>query len=108
MNDDNSSMAIYISIMTLVFSCVGLGYGLLFFGWGPKGTLEEVAISPRVIIVIGLVLATINGMASNVLSGQIEERLKNSSPSNALKVGIPLAVFLITLVLSILIAIMSS
>ncbi len=104
MNDD-SRMAIFISTMTLIFSCVGLGYGLLFFGWGPKASLIGVSISPGVIIVAGIVVATINGLASNVLSDQLAKKVGTMPP--VLRVGIPLTVLLITLALSIFIALMS-
>jgi hypothetical protein len=99
-------MAIYISIMTLVFSCVGLGYGLLLFGWGPKNDLSGVFISSRTIIIAGIVAATINGLASNVLSDQLVQKNKFKSP--VLRIGIPLVVLLITLAFSIFIALIGT
>ena len=106
MNDD-SRIAVYLSIMTLIFSCVGLGYGLLFFGWGPRIAADEVVISTKAIVVVGLVLAAMNGMASNILSTYIQEKLV-SLQSKKIKLGIPLIVFLITLAISIVIALMNS
>lgn len=105
MNED-SRMAIYISVLTLIFSCVGLGYGLLFFGWGSQTGFGKISVSPGLIVSAGLVIATINGLASNVLSEQLGKMTRHLSP--ILRFGIPLTVLLITLFLSILIALMSA
>lgn len=105
MNED-SRMAIYISVMTLVFSCVGLGYGFLFFGWGSQTGFGKISVSPGLIVGAGLVIATINGLASNVLSEQLGKKIESMSP--IIRVGIPLIVLLVTLLLSILIALMST
>ncbi len=104
MNDD-SRMAIYISVMVMVLSCVVLGYGLVFFGWGPKINLNRVSILPESIVVAGLIIATINGIAGNVLSDQLGKKLDTLSPT--LKFGIPITAFLSTLALSIFIALLS-
>ena len=105
-NDKDSRMLVYISLMALIFSCVVLGYSLIFFGFGSQDTSNGKSIPPSLIIIAGLVIATINGMASNILADEVGEKIKSFKPP--LKYGIPLAVFLITLTLSIYIAIMSN
>jgi hypothetical protein len=105
MNND-SRMLVYLSIIALVLSCVVLGYSLIFFGLGPQKPLNGTIISPGVIVVVGLIIAAINGIASSILSGQLEKKLDTLSP--VLKVGIPLIIFLATLALTILIALMST
>lgn len=105
MNND-SRMLVYISLMALVLSCIVLGYSLIFFGFGPQKTLHGTTISPGVIIIAGLAIAAINGIASSILSDQLGKKLESLSP--ILKFGIPLAVFLMTLAISILIALMST
>jgi hypothetical protein len=99
-------MLIYLSIMTLVFSCVVIGYSLFFFGLGPQSDLSGVSILPVTIVAVGLVIAAINAIASNILSDQLGKKLETLSP--ALRVGIPFTAFLLTLALSILIAFLST
>src|SRR5688500_8269573 len=99
MNND-SRMLIYLSIMALVFSCVVLGYSLVFFGWGPQTNLDGISILPMTIVAAGIVFAAINAIASNVLSDQLGKKLESFSPT--LKFGIPITTFLLTLALSIL------
>ncbi|KXK15505.1 MAG: hypothetical protein UZ14_CFX002000526 [Chloroflexi bacterium OLB14] len=91
--------------MTLVFTCVVLGYSLLFFGWELEGGSNEIFISPQIIVVIGLIIAAINGIASNILAEQLGKGLEKLSPF--LKTGIPVIVFLFTIILSIFIALLS-
>ena len=107
MNSD-SRMLIYLSIMALVFSCVVLGYSLVFFGWGPQKNLDGISILPTTIIAAGIVFAAINAIASNVLSAQLGKKLDTLSLSPALKFGIPVTAFLLTLALSILVAFLST
>ena len=104
MNNDSRPL-IYISIMFLIFSCVGLGYGLFFFGWGVGKGSNGSVISPSAIIVVGLILSSANGIAMNIISDQIRKKI--DALPQILKVGAPLATFFITLVLSIIIALMN-
>lgn len=105
MNGD-SRMAIYISVMTLILSCVGLGYGVFFWGWGAGSKLDVVEISPGLIISVGLIIAAVNGVSANLLSDQLSKRMTALHPT--LRFGIPLAVFLVTLALSLLIALVNA
>jgi len=85
--NSNSRMLIYLSIMSLILSCVLIGYGLLFFGWGPQENLTGVSILPTIIVVAGLIIAAMNSIASNILSNQIGRNLETWSP--LLRLGIP-------------------
>lgn len=102
-------MLVYISVLTLLFSCIVLSYSLVFFGFGPHQPIQGITISPSIIVVVGLVITAINGIASSIISNQLGDLLNSSkSLSPILKVGIPLIVFLVTLATTIFIYVMNN
>ncbi len=105
MVNSDSRMLIYLSIMVLIFSCVVIGYSLIFFGLGPQNDPGELSISPTVIVIAGVIIAALSAIATNVLSEQLAKKLETLPP--ALRYGIPAITFLLTLALSIFIAFLS-
>lgn len=105
MNQDSRMLA-FLSIMALVFSCVMIVYGFAFFGWRSNISFHSETISPGIIVAIGIVLTFINGIAANILSDQLSEKIKQLP--TLVRVGIPLGAAVITLVFSILFALMST
>ena len=103
MNND-SRMLIYVCVMTLLFSCVGLGYSLVFFGWGPGKSLSTGPISPS-LIAIALISGAVNAIATNIISDRIKTKLETLHPI-LIKI-LPWIVFFATLAISILIALIS-
>lgn len=102
----NSRMLIYLSVMALLLSCVTMGYGLLFFGWGNGKSFDSFESLPVIIIVAGIVIAFINAIATNLIAAELEKIIKKLP--TVIRVGLPVAVALATLLLTILIALLSA
>lgn len=100
--NSNSRILIYLSIMTLVFSCVLLLYAALFYRWNLLNSPIEVTISPGIVIITGVILSGINGIAANVLSDQISKNVDRMHP--LIRWGVPIGVFLLTLVTMVFVA----
>ena len=81
-------------------------YGFLFFGWGGGISLSSPKISSAVFVVAGILFAFVNSIATSIISDQVSDITKRLPL--ILRVGIPLTVALITLFLSILLALMNA
>ncbi len=104
MNDD-TRILVYLSVMALLLSCVGAIYGLVLFGGDILPETAGNRISPITIIVIGLIVSFVNGLSMNIISDQISEKMKRL-PS-VIKFGLPILAAILTLAISIIIAIIS-
>jgi hypothetical protein len=105
MDNNNSRMLMYLSIMALLFGCIVFGYSLFFFGFGIQKPAQGALISPSFTAVAGVIISSVMGIASGILSDQLGDHIK--SMKSILRIGIPLIVFLAALALTIFITLLN-
>jgi len=106
MKDHDLRVLAYLSIMTLIISCVGIIYGLVFFNQQSSISLENTYLTPQLIIVAGVIVAALNSVAANIVSDFLLKSITNLSKNT--KIYLSSLAFLLTLGASIILALMST
>src|SRR5687768_8149808 len=105
MDQQDLRVLLYLSVMFVVVTCFGLFFSLIFVSQGAIPQVLDLRIKPGIVI-LSILVASINGLAANIISEYLLEALKGL-PYN-LKYILPVVIFLLTLIASILVALASN